>query len=291
MQYYIYGNGVGSSYVVDLQRHVRNVQRVELLTVSVARNTEYNITQGSNCLSINGLNYTIPNGRYTGPLLANVMTTVISPMAVTFHEESNLFIINDGNQPFTLTLNTPEIKKRLGFKNGTYTSVDHATTIYSGFATGQILFSDTGCDLRTNDDLLLDIQEFRTDAVVYNQSDRTFGVIGKCFNSFTSHYNVVFEQAIPRISRLTVNWLKSDGSPVDFHGAGENSFLLRLTCRKSNDEGEEPETFDEALLLKKVQRIIDDSIPVPKESNGIPRFVYVLIIIALLGFIVYRVTA
>lgn len=292
MQYYVYAHGSGNSYTIDLQRHLRNVQKVELLTVSVPRGTEYNITNGSNCLSINSVNYTILNGRYTGDLLANVLTSVLAPISVTYFSEWNSFVFNYGNQPFTLGLNTPEIKNVLGFTSNSYTSTDHTNTVYKPFFAGQILFSDTQCDLNIIDDLLLDIEELRTDAVLCNQSDRTFGVIGPGFETFNYDYNVVFEQAIPRVSRLTVHWLKSDGSPVNFNGQNDHSFLLRFTCRKSNDEGEEEkEPLDEALLIQKIQRIVDDSMPPPKESKGIPRFVYVLIIIALASFLIYRVTA
>jgi len=293
MQYYVYAQGSGNSYTIDLQRHLRNIQKVELLTVSVSRGTEYNITNGSNCFSINTTVYSIPNGRYTGARLAQVLTNIIAHMSVSYLEESHAFLFSHGNQPFTLSLHTSEILKRLGFTNTTHTSVDHATTIYSEFVTGQLVYSDIPSDLNVADDvLLLDIEELRTDAVLCNQSDRTFGVIGPGFETFNYEYNVVFEQAIPRVSRLTVHWLKSDGSPVNFNGQNENSFLLRFTCRKSNDEGEEEkEPLDEALLIKKIQRVIDDSMPPDTGKKGIPRFVYVLIIIVLASFLIYRVTA
>jgi hypothetical protein len=291
MEYYVYARGEGSSYTVDLQRHLRNVQKVDLLTVSVPRNTEYNITEGKNCITLNGTTqYSIPNGRYTGELLANVITTIMSPLIVTYRSETNVFIIGHTNQSFTLTFNTEEIQKRLGFSNATYTSVDHSTTLYKNFINGQIVFSDTGADLTTRDDvLMLDIEELRTDGMLCNDSDRTFGVIGQGFDTWTYTYGITYESSIPRVSRLTVQWLKSDGTPVNFNGQGYNSFLLRFTCRKSNEV--EDENIEEDLTIKKIERMIQDAIPPPVEkSHGVPKFVYVLIILALCGILYWKFT-
>lgn len=304
MEYYVYVDSAnrppealyGNAYTVTLTRSLRNVELVELLTVNVPTN-QYNITNGTNCINIDTTAYTIPNGAYTGTTLASTLTTVTG-YTFTYLGENGVFLIQHPN-PFTITFNTPEIQKRLGFSTSSVTSVDHATTIYKNFATGQIIFSGVSADLTTDEFIFLDIEEFRTNTTIdpgRYAIARSFAIIGPDgWNSGKKYrYSVKFPgAAIPTLDRLTVRWTDAQGALLNFHGVERNSFLLRITCRGSNEEGDEDEKAEqvkELELLKKVERIIQDTIPPPIEPKAywtMPK-VLALMLFCILGVFVYR---
>lgn len=304
--HYVYADSInrnsketGSQYTLQLTKGLRNIEKVELLSVSVPH-VQYNITNGSNIITINSVNYSIPPGFYNAQELAGVLSNTFSGFTVSYICSQGIFIINDSNTPFTVTFNTAEIQKRMGFGPGAYTSTDHANTPFQYFVkAGQIIYSDNIIDLSTTKFVFLDIEELRHDALIDSKVNttqdgnfpgttisRTFGAIPmdviqdwastKVFKRDYEYY-IKYEVPLPRLTRLTVRWLDYNGQILDFNGMERNCFLLRVFCRPSAPPPEKKE-FNEDELVKKLQRMIDDAFPPPppKNDKGLKRWFLIL---------------
>lgn len=304
-------NETGSQYTLKLTKDLRNVEKVELLSVSVPH-VQYNITNGSNVIAVNGVNYSIPPGFYTAQNLANILSNTI-PLNVTYLNAHGIYIINHTQIPFTITLNTPEIQLRMGFASNTYTSTDHANTPYTNYIkNGQVVYSDNIIDLTTTKFVFLDIEELRhgalVDSKVTNTLDgtypgttisRTFGAIPmdvvqdwastKVFKRDYEYY-IKYEVPLPRLNRLTIRWIDYNGQLLDFNGMERNCFLLRVFCRPSAPPPEKKE-LDEDQLIKKLQRMIDDAFPppAPPEKKGFKRWFLILPILVVALWFVFKV--
>lgn len=288
--HYIYADSInrspgqyGNSYSLSLTHDLRNVEKVELLSVNVPH-VAYNITNGSNVITINGTdNYSIPKGFYCPRDLASILSNTI-PYTVTYLPDQGVFVINHSNTHFTMTFNTPEIQLRMGFGSGIYTSVDHEVTPFSAYIKGNIVYSDRIVDLSTNKFVFLDIEELRHDALidskVLNTLDgtytgttiaRTFAAIPmdvmpdwmstKAFKKDYEYY-IKYEMPLSRLNKLTIRWLDYNGQLLNFNGMERNCFLLRVFCRPSAPPMEEKDTVEDELV-QKLQRMIDDAFPPP----------------------------
>jgi hypothetical protein len=316
--HYVYADSInrsptesGSHYTLQLTKKLRNIEKVELLSVSVPH-VQYNITQGSNIITINSTNYSIPPGFYRAQDLAIVLSNTF-PLTVTYIGSQGIFIINHNNTPFTISFNTSEIQKRMGFGPGTYSSTDHASTPFGAFIkSGQMVYSENIIDLSTTKFVFLDIEELRHDALVDSKVNttldgnfdgttisRTFGAIPMdviqdwaCTKVFKRDYEyyIKYDIPLPQLTRLTIRWLDYNGQILDFNGMERNCFLLRVFCRPSAPPPEKKE-FDEDELVKKLQRMIDDAFPPPppKNDKGLKRWFLILPFLAVMSFILFRV--
>lgn len=312
MHYYIYADSknrdntsTGSSYFLSLTHPVKNITRVDLVSAKVP-NCMYNIKNGSNCFSVNGVSFSLPPGFYSACGLAQAIYNT-SNLNVDWLPDEGKFIFYSLSQ-FTFSSETPEMSKATGVTSGT--SVAVGTTVYSNhfrYKNCFVLNSSALVDLTTNEFIFLDIEEFRTSAVVDSKTlvgskysstiEKTFGIIPmdvcsgqiKTFKEETDYeMSIIFETPIPSVSRLTVRWLDKDGNTLSFNGFNNNSFVLRLHVLDRDQEEPEPK-LEEELLMKKLQRVIEDSIPPPKQEK--PKYWLYLLIIIVTSFIVYKFTA
>lgn len=315
--HYIYADSInrsphetGSQYTLKLTKDLRNIEKVELLSVSVPH-VQYNITNGSNVITINSVNYSIPPGFYRAQDLASVLSNTATSFTFSYIGSQGIFIINHPN-PFTVRFNTAEIQKRMGFGPGTYTSADHASTPFTAFvASGDIVYSENIIDLTTTKFVFLDIEELRHDALIDSKVtttldgnytgatiSRTFGAIPmdviqdwastKVFKRDYEYY-IKYEVPLARLDRLTVRWIDYNGQILDFNGMERNCFLLRVFCRPSAPPPEKKE-IDEDQLIKKLQRMIDDAFPPPppKNDKGLKRWYLILPVVAVVLFFIFR---
>ena len=320
--HYVYADSInrapgqsGNSYSLSLTQDLRNIEKVELLSVTVPH-VAYNITDGSNVITIassSGTNdYSIPKGFYCAKDLAALLSNTVPSYTFKYLPDQGVFVISHNNNNYTISFNTEEIRLRMGFSAGTYTAVDHTLTPYSSYISGKIVYSDRIVDLSTNKFVFLDIQELRHDSLidskVLNTMDgtyqgstiaRTFAAIPmdvipdwmstKAFKKDYEYY-IKYEVPLARLNKLTIRWLDYNGQLLNFNGMERNCFLLRVFCRPSAPPPEKKE-FDEDQLIKKLQRMIDDAFPPPPPpKKGLKRWYLILPVLLAVLFGVFKLS-
>jgi hypothetical protein len=316
--HYVYADSInrapgqsGNSYSLSLTHDLRNIEKVELLSVTVPH-VAYNITDGTNIITINGTNdYSIPKGFYCAKDLAAILSNTVPNYTFTYLPDQGVFVIKHNNN-YTITFNTEEIRLRMGFSAGTYTSIDHTLTPYSAYVTEKIVYSDRIVDLSTNKFVFLDIEELRheslIDSKVLNTMDGTYqgSTIARTFAAIPMdvipdwvstkgfkkdyEYYIKYEVPLARLNRLTIRWLDYNGQLLNFNGMERNCILLRVFCRPSAPPAEKKE-FDEDQLIKKLQRMIDDAFPPPPPpKKGLKRWYLILPVLLAVLFGVFKLS-
>jgi hypothetical protein len=268
----------GNAYTLYLTNPIKNIEKVELLYASIP-NTLYNLTSNTNFISFSNTatqqttidklaTFSIPNGFYGASSLSNDITNAISnttAITVTYltSEGKFLFTRSSTTGPFSMSINTPEAAKLLGFSpsvvgtviDSVNVAVQTSLTIpeYSDNTTYrgvEFIKSTQIADLIVTEGLFLDIEELRT---ICNESadklatgldttsgqtpsrsigiiplDVTSGAIKNFKKSADFDLEVAFPYPIQKLNRLTVKWLDKSGQIVNFNGSNDNSFLLRF---------------------------------------------------------------
>lgn len=245
-----------NTYTLHITSPIKNVSKVELLHASVP-NTMYNITNGTNIISISSTAFSIAPGFYNaGNLAVELQNAIYNDTGITIEyiePEGKFFFSNVSS--FSVQCNTDEIARLLGFVNGTPYSSGAAPTGFTNnirYASGQHVKSATLTNIAINEGVFLDIEELRTtqneDAMTITSNTysgqnirNTFGYMPMDVNpgsikrfKKTSDYDftVNYSYPIPKIDRLTVRWLDKQGKSLVFNGIDDNSFLLRFYCEK-----------------------------------------------------------
>lgn len=267
----------GNNYTIDLTSDIKNVKQVDLVSASVP-NVLFNITSGINCITCDGVPYSIPIGGYNAVQLAGAITCA-TPHKCDYVPlpYQGIFVFSNLNSSFTMTLNTPELQQRLGFSTKTVTSVSPVGTLLSEYyaSCAGVAWSDQTVDLTTAQYAFLDIDEFRNNSLVdakvrgsttgnYGGDTiaRTFAPIAmdvppasiKTFKETSDYgYSVEFPGTpIPKISRLTVRWTDSQGKLIPFNGLERNSFLLRVHTVESPDDTSQGDGGDSKFYANRV---------------------------------------
>ena len=250
----------GNSYTMYIQNSLKNVEKVDLVTATIP-NTVYNITNGTNVMTINGsTQVSINPGFYSA---CNIATTIVATQTLI----SGKFVEAEGkiyfysSNAFSIVIHSQELANITGFtKDTVYTAVLDGTTYY--------VKSNTLVNMKTlGDYIFLDILELRrpyeSDAVsnVYgSESFINFATIPmdvdsgsiKTFKEMSDYrVSVTYPRIIDRIDRLTVNWLDTNGNSINFNGVDENSFILRFYM-KDDERIEDPDFRVEVILPPKV---------------------------------------
>jgi hypothetical protein len=238
----------GNSYTLYIQNPLKNVTKVELVSATVP-NTVYNITNGSNILSISGNVFSISNGFYSTSGLVDAVNNTVSSNAYTFSFLNNegKFIMVSTNV-FSMTILSQEFTGLTGM-SGTLVS-NLATTsngIFMGPSSNAYYFvkAPRVATMKPwGEYVYLDINElrrpFEIDAVsdpTASQTSTIFAIIPldvtssyiKTFKEFSDYkISINYPKPIDIIDRLTVKWLDYKGNIVDFNGANDNAILLRF---------------------------------------------------------------
>lgn len=254
----------GNNYTVHLANPLTSVKRIELVQAIVPHEI-LNVKSGLNCITIDGLTFSIHPGAYSAPEMVGVIQGTIFNLTgidVSFDSAQKAFIFvrlaTDPRGPFVISFGE-EIRKLLGFSTGNlYTSTTIADTTtttgtvpllssheyYSGY---QFIRSEKFADLRLESFIYLDVEEFNNGKVQSAQkidsntfstsgSQRTFAPIPlnvssgsiKVFSETGDYkFGIDFEPPIQQLSRLTIKWRRGDGEIVNFRDINENSFVLR----------------------------------------------------------------
>jgi hypothetical protein len=262
----------GNSYTMHLTNPIHDVTRVELVHASVP-NVIQNLPDGANAISMDGSTFSLPNGFYSASGLAAEVQNAIEPVtnvSVTYLSNEGKYLFSrpttDPNGNFTLTLSAT-LATLMGFTStsaGTSASVTNQTppTTFNLYANNDryqnttFLKSDQLVNLTADNYVFLDVAELNTSRMQQAQkietnsfstsaSQNNFGPIVldvssgaiKHFSETSDYiYAVDYYPPISQLSRVTVRWRKTDGTPINFQGLNENSFMLKVTSKFRKDD-------------------------------------------------------
>ena len=230
---FLYGN----SYTITLTSPIRNVEYIELVSALVP-NTMYTFTSGM--FTYNSTAYTIPQGFYTPQQLANTLHTMTN-LTVIFLQEELRFIFAS-HASFTLSV-TGDFIELLGNPAGSAQSTTGTPYQYDLYYTR----SQIPVPQRLYEYVFLDIQEFRNTRFLDTQSPLTGATVAHSFaalpmNVLPGEYKNFNEKTdyligshvnIPRLDRLTVRWVDTDGQLLSFNGVETHAFILRIHSTSS----------------------------------------------------------
>lgn len=240
----------GNSYTVSLATPIRNVQCIELVS-AIIPNTLYTFTSGT--FTYNGTSYTIPSGFYSPEQMAATLQT-LTELKVVFLPQELRFVFSS-HASFTLTVSGDFIQL-LGNPSGTSVSSDGTPYQYDRY----YIRSSTPCTLVQNEYVTLDIEEFHSQHFISTQKNAVTEtepipntnryIIKNTLNKLITHpfayipmdvppghyknftekrdFGVTVHTFIPRLDRLTVRWLDTDGRPIAFNGVESHAFVLRI---------------------------------------------------------------
>jgi hypothetical protein len=257
---------------MHLTNPVHDVTRVELVQASVP-NVIQNLPDGTNSITLDGSTFSLPNGFYSANGLAAEVQNAIEPVtnvSVTYLSNEGKYLLSrptaDPNGNFTLTLSST-LATLMGFTStsaGTSASVANQTppTTFNLYANNDryqnttFLKSDQLVNLTADNYIFLDVAELNTSRMQQAQkietnsfstsaSQNNFGPIVldvssgaiKHFSETSDYiYAVDYYPPISQLSRVTVRWRKTDGTPINFQGLNENSFMLKVTSKFRKDD-------------------------------------------------------
>jgi hypothetical protein len=297
----------GNSYVLHLTTPIKDIERVDLVSARVP-NTMYNLTQGSNVISINSSNVSLNDGFYSVYGLAQALTSAIT---LDYLPDEGHFLFSSSSA-FTVFIHSAELAKMLGLSRGTlYTSTLAGPTdpAYTG---KHIIRSTTLVDLSLNDYIFLDIDELRTPShvdtgalvsssgtVSGSNANRNFAPVildvgSGCIKNFHENkdyrVSVSYPEPITSLQRLTVRWVDKNGTPLDFRGWETNAFVLRIHIKDRDREMELPPP--PPLQDVELKRIIDAMTlalpPPPKEEKKFKIPWFLLVLAALIGIFIWK---
>ena len=262
----------GNSYTMHLTNPIHDVTRVELIQASVP-NVIQNLPDGTNVISLDGSTFSLPNGFYSANGLAAEVQNAIEPVtnvSVTYLSNEGKYLFSrptaDPNGNFTLTLSSA-LATLMGFTStsaGTSASVANQSppttfNLYANndrYQTTTFLKSDQLVNLTADNYIYLDVAELNTSRMQQAQkietnsfstsaSQNNFGPIVfdvssgaiKHFSETSDYiYAVDYYPPISQLSRVTVRWRKTNGTPINFQGLNENSFMLKVTSKFRKDD-------------------------------------------------------
>lgn len=264
----------GNSYTLHLTQPVKNVTRVDLVS-AVVPNTVYNLTGTSNVFRISGTsNIWFNPGFYSA---TSLVTNFNASAQISGSVATMVYLQAEGRFMFygsftSIECLTTEIASLLGLPLGvTNTMTIASNPEYANHSTyktsSNYVKSSSIINLNTNENVWLDIQEFRTPLTLdarklitssnlrttqSNTSATSFAIIPldvasgsfKSFREKTDYrISVVFPSRLDSLERLTIKWLDRNGTPLMFNGLDVNSFTLRVHTVMVPDAPERPESL------------------------------------------------
>ena len=298
----------GNSYTLHLTTPIKNIERVDLVSARVG-NSIYNLTRGSNVLSVSSSNVSINPGFYSVYGLAQALTT--TTLFLDYLPDEGHFLFSSSSS-FTIFIHSEELAKMLGLSRGTLYTGALAPPTDPGYATKYILRSTTMVDMSLNDIISLDIQELRTPShvdtgalvsssgtVSGSNTNRSFApimlnVASGCIKTFTENgdyrVSVEYPEPIASLQRLTIQWVDRSGNPVNFQGWDANAFVLRIHVRAEPERALPPPPPLQDVELKRIIDAMTLALPPPPKEESkkfkIPWFL--LVLATLIGIFIWK---
>ncbi len=295
----------GNSYVLYLTEPLRNIERVELVTARVP-NTMYNLTNGSNVLTLNGTsNVSLNPGFYSAYTLAAAITAAAPPVKLEYLPSEGHYLFSNGTS-FTIQINSAELAVMLGMPVGTPLTSTLATATDPTYTGMYILRSTTLVDFSLNDYVFLDVDELKTPfhvdtgalrgttgTISGSNVNRAFAPIimdvgSACIKNFHENKDyrigVDYPEPINSLQRLTVRWVDRNGNALDFRGWNTNAFVLRVYLRSDPRPTLPPPEPLENIEIQRIVEAMKLAPPPPPEPKK--RFHWWVIILVILAGII-----
>lgn len=247
----------GNTFSVYLTNPLKNISKVDLISAKIP-NTMYNLNFGSNVLNFGGTsNLSLVPSFFSASTLSSEITNtgrLPSGMAVYYSTNEGKYIFYSANT-FTMNVTTTEMALLTGMPYGVVQTasgpVASTDLVYGSNTTltgKYYIKSSNVADFSTNEMVFLDIEELRNQKLnlgskitgntfVNSTASHSFGPITldvisgsvKTFKLADYILSIDYPQVISKLSRITVNWRDINGNLLNFNGANNNSFMLRIT--------------------------------------------------------------
>jgi hypothetical protein len=234
-------------------------------------------------------------------------TNEIGGISLTFNAADGKFIFYNSSS-FTISTASAQAAQLLGIPANTTltaflnsgTSADPAYLSNTTLAGKYIIKSPNVCDFTANEMVFLDIEEFRTHRMhlgnkltgylsnvnstlsnvfmpINTSAAHAFAVVPmdvisgsiKTFKETTDYMmSVTYPHVVEKVSRLTVNWRDINGNLLNFNGANNNSFTIRV------HRSDVPPNIERPV-----------SLPPPVPLMGKPQFNYIVMAVLVIGLL------
>lgn len=301
----------GNSYILHLTRPLRNVERVELVSARLP-NTMYNLTDGSNVLTLNGTsNVSLNSGFYSAYTLAAAVTAATSNVPALNYLVSEGHYLFTNPTSFSIKIRSKELALMLGMAPGVDLTAALAPVTDPTYSGLYVLRSSTLVDFSLNDYVFLDIDELKTPfnidtgaiqgttgTISGSNANRAFAPIimdvgSACIKNFHENkdysISVVYPEPINSLQRLTIRWIDRDGNLLDFRGWNTNAFVLRVYIASDPKPTLPPPEPLEQIEIKRIVEAMKVMPPPPPEP-GIRKRIpwWIIILVLLVGIVVWK---
>lgn len=290
----------GNTYTLYLTTPIKNVTRVDLMSVHVP-NTMYNLTNGSNVLTVGSSNISLNQGFYSAGGIASVVTAAVNnAFSVNYLSNEGHFIFSNTNN-FSFRINSFELASLMGMPVGIIGS-QLATNTDPCFSGQYISKSITLIRMNPNEYIFLDIDELKTPSHIDAKSlEGTTGTVSgsninrafapimmdvqsgaiKTFDEKTNYtISVVYPEPITSLQRLTIRWYDYRGDLLNFRGLDEHSFILRVHVLEEDVRRiPPPPPLQDVEIKRIVEAMTMVPPPPPEKKTKIPWFIIFLVLI------------
>jgi len=292
----------GNSYTLHLTTPIKNITRVDLMSVHVP-NTMYNLTDGSNVMTIGTSNISLNQGFYSAGGLASALNAAVNnAFSVSYLSNEGHFIFSNTSF-FAFTINSRELTQLLGMLRGIRNTSTLATNLDPCFLGSYISRSVTMINMNPNEYIFLDIDELKTPSHIdaKSLSGTTGTVAGSNINRAfapimmdvqsgaiktydeNSNYtvSVVYPEPINSLQRLTITWYDGLGDLLNFRGMNNHAFVLRVHVLDEDVRRlPPPPPLQDVEIKRIVEAMTMVPPPPPEKKTKIPWLIIVLVLIA-----------
>jgi hypothetical protein len=293
----------GNAYTLHLTTPIKNVTRVELMSVHVP-NTMYNLTNGSNVMTVGpSSNISLNQGFYSAGGIASAVTAAVNnAFSVSYLSNEGHFMFSNTNS-FSFKINSGELGTLLGLPPGTQFNPGLATSLDPCYLGQHILKSLTLIHMNPNEYIFLDIDELKTPSHIdaKSLSGTTGTVAGSNINrafapiimdvqsgSIKTHsenadyiISVMYPEPINSLQRLTIKWYDGRGNLLNFRGSDEHAFILRAHVLDEDVRRlPPPPPLQDVEIKRIVEAMTMVPPPPPEKKTKIPWLIIVLVLVA-----------
>jgi len=292
----------GNSYTLHLTTPIKNVTRVDLVSTRVP-NTMYNLTNGSNVLTVGSSNISLNQGFYSaGCLTAAITAAVNNAFSMSYLSSEGHFLLSNTNI-FQFRINSSELSNLMGIPQTTLFTSKPATSLDPCLLGQSIFKSNTLIHMNSNEYIFLDIDELKTPShidakaltgttgtVSGSNINRAFAPImmdvssgGMKIYHENSDYtvSVAYPEPINSLQRLTVNWYDTNGKLLNFRGSDNHAFILRAHVLEDDVRRlPPPPPLQDVEIKRIVEAMTMVPPPPPEKKTKIPWLIIVLVLIS-----------
>lgn len=292
----------GNSYTLYLTTPIKNVTRVDLVSARVP-NTMYNLTNGSNVITVNSRNLSLNQGFYSAGGLSSAITAAAgNAFSMNYLSNEGHFILSNATS-WTFQINSSELSNLMGIPvNRTFTP-SLATSLDPCYSNNYIFKSNTMIHMNANEYIFLDIDELKTPSHI--DTKRLVGSAGtvsganinrafapvmmdvssggmKIYHENADYtVSVAYPEPINSLQRLTVNWYDTNGNLLNFRGSDNHAFILRAHVLEDDVRRlPPPPPLQDVEIKRIVEAMTMVPPPLPEKKTKIPWLIIVLVLIA-----------